>query len=216
VGTGENYSPPANDLSDAIVALDLADGRIRWRFQATPGDVFNVACSTRPPGPNCPAKRGPDFDFGASVVITEDANGKELLLAAQKSGVVWALDPDAEGKVVWQRQVGAGSALGGIHWGIAVADGRVYVPIADPQFPIPGYEPKPGLYALSVTDGAIVWSHHIKRGCETNLISYFTRTTLYPECSFYFGLSAAPTALPGAIVAGGLDGKLRIFAAADG
>lgn len=216
VATGENYSMPATDLSDAIVALDLADGRIRWHFQATAGDAYNTACDVMPPGPNCPAKRGPDFDFGAGVVIADDGNGKELLLAAQKSGVVWALDPDASGKVVWQRQVGAGSALGGVHWGIAVADDRVYVPAADPQFPIPGYEPKPGLYALSVTDGSVVWSHRIERGCEADLMGYFTRTTLYPQCSFYFGLSAAPTALPGAVVAGGLDGKLRIFAAADG
>ncbi len=216
VGTGENYSLPATELSDAIVALDLADGRIRWRFQATAGDVYNTACDAMPPGPNCPPQRGPDFDFGASVAMAADANGRELLLAAQKSGVVWALDPDAEGKVIWQRQVGAGSALGGVHWGIAVADGRVYVPVADPQFPIPGYEPKPGLYALSLADGSVAWSQRVERGCASDLMGYFTRTTLYPECSFYFGLSAAPTALPGAIVAGGLDGKLRIFAAADG
>src|SRR4030095_11710312 len=99
---------------------------------------------------------------------------------------------------------------------MAVADCRVYVPIADPHFPIPGYTPKTGLYALSLDDGATVWTQPVERGCTTDLMTYFTRDKLYPDCPFYFGLSAAPTVIPGAIVAGGIDGKLRIFAASDG
>ena len=216
VGTGENYSAPATDMSDSIVALDLEDGAIRWHFQAHAGDTYNTSCDGMQPGPNCPSPRGPDFDFGAAVTIVKTSRGKELLLAGQKSGDVWALDPDGGGKVVWNKQLGAGSALGGVHWGLAVADGRVYVPIADPQFPLPGYEPKPGLYALSVDDGSIVWSRPTERGCATDLMAYFGRTELYPKCSFYFGLSAAPTVIGGVIVAGGLDGRLRAFAAADG
>ena len=203
-------------MSDSIVALDLGDGKVKWHFQAHKGDTYNSACDGMQPGPNCPSPRGPDFDFGAAVAIVKTPRGRELLLAGQKSGDVWALDPDANGKVVWNKRLGAGSALGGVHWGIAVADGRVYVPIADPQFPIPGYEPKPGLYALDVDDGSSVWSRPTERGCETDLMSYFGRTELYPKCAFYFGLSAAPTVLPGVIVAGALDGKLRAFAAADG
>ncbi len=209
VGTGENYSSPTSDRSDSIVALDLKTGAERWAFQAHTGDAYNTACDQVPPGPNCPKENGPDFDFGAAVVITTDSRGRELLLAGQKSGDVYALDPDAAGKVVWHRQLGAGSKLGGVHWGIAVAEGRVYVPIADPPFPIPGYEPKPGVHALSLDDGKVLWEHPLERGCTTDLMTYFQRDKLYPDCSFYFGPSAAPTVLPGVLVIGGLDGRIR-------
>ena len=65
VGTGENYSTPADEWSDAIVALDLADGSIRWRRQLTAGDAYTTACYI-PGHPNCPEEDGPDFDFGAA------------------------------------------------------------------------------------------------------------------------------------------------------
>ena len=216
VGTGENTSSPATDKSDSIVALSLEDGTIEWHFQALAGDVFNNACAGMQKGPNCPKEDGPDFDFGASVIIARDSRGRDLLLAGQKSGEVFALDPDAEGKVVWRRRVGAGSALGGVHWGLATSEGRVYVPISDPPFPQPDYVPRTGLYALAIDDGAVVWQHPIERGCETNIMAYFQRETLYPECSFFYGLSAAPMALPGVVFAPALDGKLRAFAAKTG
>jgi polyvinyl alcohol dehydrogenase (cytochrome) len=216
VGTGENYSAPATDLSDAIIALRIEDGAIAWHFQAHAGDTYNASCDAMPPGPNCPSPRGPDFDFGASVALARDSKGRELLLAGQKSGDVWALDPDARGKVVWRQRVGAGSALGGVHWGIAVSKGSVLVPISDPAFPIPGYEPRPGLYALAIDDGEPRWSQPIERGCVTDLVTYFQRTALYPDCAFYFGLSAAPTVVGDVVFAGALDGKLRAFALSSG
>lgn len=37
IGTGENYSSPANDKSDAIIALDLGTGRIHWVQQDVTG-----------------------------------------------------------------------------------------------------------------------------------------------------------------------------------
>ena len=42
---------------------------------------------------------------------TISSNGKQLLLAGQKSGVVYALDPDANGKIVWQSKLGGGFTL---------------------------------------------------------------------------------------------------------
>lgn len=216
VGTGQNASQPATELSDSVLALDLETGSLRWHFQAIAGDAYNLACDQQPPGPNCPKWRGPDHDIGAAVVITRDAAGRDRLIVGQKSGDVYALDPDDEGRVIWQRRLGAGSALGGIHWGIAVADGAVYAPVADPPFPIPNYRPAPGLYAVSVEDGALRWEQPVARGCETNLFEYFGRTNLYPDCSFYYGLSAAPLKANDLIFAGALDGRLRAFRAADG
>ena len=55
-------------------------------FGCTPGEVN---CGTRP---------GPDFDFGASPVLATLPGGRQLIVAGQKSGVVYALDPDRKGR----------------------------------------------------------------------------------------------------------------------
>ena len=88
----------------------------------------------------------------------------------EKSG-----NPDDAGRMIWQQRVGSGSPLGGVHWGVAVADGVVFAPVADPEFPMPGYAPKPGLYALAIDSGDVIWEHPIERGCATNLGEYFDR-----------------------------------------
>ncbi|MEM9529297.1 MAG: PQQ-binding-like beta-propeller repeat protein [Pseudomonadota bacterium] len=211
VGTGQNASRPATGTSDAVLALKLDSGELVWKFQAIAGDVYNQACDLQPPGPNCPNSRGPDHDIGAAVVLVTTATGEDRLIVGQKSGDVYALDPDQQGKVIWQRRVGAGSALGGIHWGLAVADGVIYAPAADPPFPIPYYRPAPGLYALSANDGRLVWSTPVERGCKTNVYEYFDRETLYPACSFYFGLSSPPLVINDLVFAPALDGKVRAF-----
>ena len=97
IGTGENTSSPATELSDAIVAIALETGEIKWHFQGTEGDAFNMACGGRGRSASCPKEDGPDFDFGASVIIARNSAGKDVLLAGQKSGDVYALDPDRSG-----------------------------------------------------------------------------------------------------------------------
>jgi polyvinyl alcohol dehydrogenase (cytochrome) len=216
VGTGQNASLPATAYSDSVVALRLDSGEIDWHFQAIAGDAYNLACDQNPPGPNCPKWRGPDHDIGAAVVIARDSEGRTRLIVGQKSGDVYALDPDQRGALLWQQRVGAGSALGGIHWGLAVADGVVFAPVADPPFPLPQYRPAPGLYALSVDDGELLWASPVSRDCETNLYEYFGRADLYPECSFYFGLSAPPLVANDLVFAPALDGRLRAFSRASG
>jgi polyvinyl alcohol dehydrogenase (cytochrome) len=206
IGTGQNYSLPATAYSDAILALDLETGAIVWHRQTYAGDVWNSACTGRTPGPNCPPEPGPDYDFGAGVIIATTSDSREVLLAGQKSGVVFALDPDADGRVLWETQVGAGSALGGVHWGLALEGQRLFVPIADPAFSRANGHPRPGLYAVSIDDGGVVWEARAPENC-----------TLAPgACRYFFRLSAAPTAVPGVVFAPGLDGQLRAFAAADG
>ena len=216
IGTGQNASQPVTDYSDAVLALDLATGEVVWHFQAIAGDAYNGACEQQPPGPNCPKWPGPDHDIGASIILTRDREGNDILLVGQKSGDVYALDPDNGGRMIWQQKVGAGSFLGGVHWGIAHAGHKVFVPISDPAFPRPGYFPKPGLYALDTSDGDEVWAAPVDRGCDMNLFDYFSRVALYPDCSFYFGLSAAPLAVNDLVFAPALDGKVRAFSMADG
>ncbi len=106
VTTGDNYSAPSTTTSDAVLGLDLATGRMLWSRQVTPGDVFNSGCVAGVNGPNCPdeGERGPDYDFGSSAILVNKPAGRDLLIAGQKSGMVYALDPDRKGEIVWTRR----------------------------------------------------------------------------------------------------------------
>ena len=212
VGTGENTSSPATDLSDAIVAIALETGEIKWHFQGTAGDAFNMACGGRGRSASCPKEDGPDFDFGASVIIAKNAAGKDVLLAGQKSGDVYALDPDNEGALVWQRRIGPGSVLGGVHWGIAADATQVYVPIADPPFV--GANRRPGVWALNIDDGKDVWSHAAERGCIPQ--GRRGAATPWPDCSFRYAFSAAASVAGDVVLAGALDGRAFAFERSSG
>ncbi len=223
-GTGQNSSSPATGTSDSIIALDLKTGEKRWVFQALANDAWNAACLSG--GASCPEENGPDFDFGASVILVERKQG-DLLLAGQKSGEVFALDPDRNGAVVWRKRVGSGSSNGGVHHGMATDGERVYVPVADPERKLPGYVPRPGVYALAVDDGASLWSQPVQRGCKfdpadaplvglAEMAKGKSDRTPWPQCSYYYGQSAAAVVANGLVYAGALDGKLRILDARDG
>jgi len=116
VATGNNYSRPVTRHSDSVVAIDAATGRIRWSRQFTENDAYNAGCLDfmDPKRTNCPADPGDDFDFGSPPVLAKSAGGKDVLIAAQKSGVVYGLDPAREGAVIWKRRIGIGGPLGGI------------------------------------------------------------------------------------------------------
>jgi polyvinyl alcohol dehydrogenase (cytochrome) len=223
-GTGQNSSSPATDTSDSIFALDLKTGEKRWVFQALADDAWNAACLSG--GASCPKENGPDFDFGASVMLVHRDKG-DLLLAGQKSGEVFALDPDKGGAVVWRRRVGSGSSNGGVHHGMATDGERVYVPVADPERKIQGYVPKPGVYALSVATGEVLWSLPVQRGCifdakDAPLVGLAEMAkgksdhSPWPPCSYYYGQSAAAVYANGLVYAGALDGKLRVLDAGTG
>jgi polyvinyl alcohol dehydrogenase (cytochrome) len=165
-------------------------------------------------GTNCPTRPGPDFDFGASVILSKNREGKDVLLAGQKSGDIYALDPDNQGELLWQTRVGSGSALGGVHWGMAVANGKLFAAANDP--PYPGKLRKPGLYALDIESGNLLWDFAVSRDCETSREIYFQREELYPECSFYFAFSAALTIANDVVFAPAMDGKVRAFDTSSG
>jgi polyvinyl alcohol dehydrogenase (cytochrome) len=121
IGTGQNYSDPATNTSDALQAINMETGKLVWNFQATNNDAYNLAC---PVFLNCPTSDGPDLDFGMAPIIIKGPDGKDMLLAGQKSGVVYALTPG--GKLIWKSRVGKGGKLGGIHWGMATDGTNVY------------------------------------------------------------------------------------------
>lgn len=229
IGTGQNLSPPATDTSDAIIALDMQTGDLVWKFQATEGDIWNAACLNG--GSNCPKNAGPDFDFGASVIIADLPDGRQVLLAGQKSGEVFALNPDPEGskgEVLWRNRISQGTSNGGVHWGMALSGKRLFVAISDPEFERPGYTPRPGLTAMDINNGNILWEQPIQRGCEYDyrlrpLIGLEnTRNAIKQDfseqykCPFFYGLSAALTATDELVFSAGLDGKIRAFGAETG
>jgi polyvinyl alcohol dehydrogenase (cytochrome) len=215
VATGDNYSEPATSSSDAILAMDLKTGKVLWSAQLTENDVFNNGCGAPVPG-NCPEVHGRDSDFGQPPILLSIASGKRLLLIAQKSGLVYAIDPDEKGKTVWRTRVGEGGPLGGSQWGSASDGKRVYVAISDiglsgvaDQKSPKGYrlilDPKKGggLHALDVTTGNIVWSAPVAP-CAAS------RTDCSPA------QSAAVTVVPDVVLSGSVDGHLRGYSSATG
>lgn len=213
VTTGDNYSSPATDLSDAVVALDMASGRVLWSQQVTKGDAYNSACGSG--ATNCPSEKGPDFDFGSPAILTQRPDGRDVLVAGQKSGIVFAFDPGADGKILWQTRIGKGGVGGGIQWGMASDGQHVYAAVSDvgrtrqtdPLNPR-RYELDPeiggGVTALRVADGSRVW---------------FAAPVPCPPGS-PSGCSpsqpAAVSSTPGFVFAAANDGHVRAHAADDG
>jgi polyvinyl alcohol dehydrogenase (cytochrome) len=214
-GTGQATSLPATNTSDAVLAIDLASGELQWSFQALARDVWHLGCQFDPAksGPNCPSAQDSvlkDYDFGAGVVIGKRRNGRDILLAGQKSGDLWGLDPEHQGKVLWRRTFGMGTPLGGIHWGLAIDDKRVFAPVNDPQLPVAGYVPQPGMNAVEIETGKVLWSKPVQPDCGNG------RQQRFPLCNERYGLSAAPLVIDKSVVAGALDGRLYIYDAASG
>lgn len=99
-GTGNNYSEPDNGNSDAVFALNLATGEIKWKHQMLAGDSINDSCYLREIGSACPKKPGPDADFSAALILAHGRDGRSMLIAGQKSGDVFGLDP-GNGRALW-------------------------------------------------------------------------------------------------------------------
>ncbi len=201
VATGNNYSGPSTPASDAVIAMDMNSGRKLWHQQFTPKDLWNSGCVAEQKD-NCPAQRGDDFDFGAPPLLRTFASGRDILLLAQKSGIVYALDPSHRGKLLWNTRIAHGGPLGGIQWGGAADKRYAYFPVSDldDSNPLAGG----GMFALDLRTGKQAWYAPPPR----------------PACAGSFGCSAAqlapPTAIPGVIFSGSLDGHLRAYDSRDG
>src|SRR5207244_2553877 len=134
--TGDAYTAPAPPTSDAIIAMDLETGAIKWVKQVLAGDAFNMACGTATPA-NCPVNAGPDHDFGQAPILVNLQNGRRALIAAQKSGQIHAFDPDNRGSMLWSVKPAQGGMLGGFEWGSASDGQYFYAPASDITFKNP-------------------------------------------------------------------------------
>ena len=197
VGTGENYSSPASNTSDSIIAFNMDDGTRAWVFQATKNDAWNMGCESKDRA-NCPAEDGPDFDFGAGAMYVKLEDGQDFILAGQKSGDVYALDPDSGG-LIWSRRLGRGGIQGGIHFGMTASGNTLFVPVSDfDDGKAYDMDPQPGMYALDIRTGALLWETPHENVCGD-------RQFCEP------GISAAASSIPGAVLAGAMDGVLRAY-----
>ncbi|HJT87080.1 MAG TPA: PQQ-binding-like beta-propeller repeat protein [Bryobacteraceae bacterium] len=192
VGTGDAYSEPAAPTTDAILAMDLDSGKILWSAQDTAHDAWLVGCDGARHTENCPANLGPDQDFGSPPILKTLPDGRTILVAGQKSGNVWAHDPDHRGAVVWRTAlVNDTTKFGGkIVWGGAADDQNAYFGLATG-----------GVAALELRNGERKW---------------FTPLEPTAALAKYRGQDGALSAIPGAVFSGGWDGVLRALSASTG
>jgi polyvinyl alcohol dehydrogenase (cytochrome) len=213
VTTGDNYSDPPTAMSDALLALRMSSGEILWSKQFTAKDAWNSSCQLQGKV-NCPDSDGPDFDFASSAILVSLPNAKRALLLGQKSAVIYAVDPDRRGQILWQARVGKGGTVGGIEWGSATDGRNVYVALSDIDFEV---DRKPGsndrAYNLDPTKGGGLFAFRVDNGermWQTPPPGCGNRRPCSPA------QSAAVTAIPGVVWSGAEDGHLRGYSSSDG
>jgi polyvinyl alcohol dehydrogenase (cytochrome) len=197
IGTGVNYSQPPTQTSDAIVAFDMDSGRLLWSRQLTAEDTYNFACGAADKT-NCPRDPFIDADFGSSGILRSLSGGKRILVASDKSGIVYGLDPDQQGNILWKQKIASGGVNGGFMWGGASDDrGVAYMGISD--FTAGKPEVGGGLVALQLATGEKLWiTPAPKPGCLA-----------VPGCS---AAQPAPvTVIPGVAFLGSWDGHIRAY-----
>lgn len=188
-GTGDSATEPAPETSDSIIAVDLESGKVRWHFQAEPNDATLGGCFGKNKTENCPEHPGPDWDFGASPILKTLPSGRDILLAPNKSGIVFALDPDHKGAVIWKTDASGkpGTRNTNLVWGGAADQQNLYVGSVTGA-----------VTALQWATGEKVWKTRLAQ--PESRVSY----------------AAATSAIPGAVFVGGTDGKVHALASSDG
>jgi polyvinyl alcohol dehydrogenase (cytochrome) len=190
IGTGDSYNEPVAKTTDAVVALNMDTGKILWAAQDTENDAWLVNCGGQNASANCPKDLGPDFDFGSSPILQTLPDGHRVLVAGQKSGIVWGHDPDRQGAVIWKAQLVDKLSIGMITFGGAADQQNAYFGLRTG-----------GIAAVQLTTGQKKW---------------FTPVPVSQTPGLGGGETAALTAIPGAVFSGGQDGVLRAFSTADG
>jgi polyvinyl alcohol dehydrogenase (cytochrome) len=196
IATGNGYTEPADEASDAVLAFDIETGKRLWVSQVMANDAYVRDCPGiyRPNVPKdnksetCPDELGPDMDFGNAPILRRLANGKSYIVIGQKDGHAWGLDPDNKGAVVWSRQLGLGweNGGGGMMWGSAADTRFAY-------FPVTRTDDRLGLAAVNIANGEIAWRAR-------------------PPV----GASAPVTVMPGVVFAGSSTGTVYAFSTIDG
>jgi polyvinyl alcohol dehydrogenase (cytochrome) len=193
-GTGDSETEPAAKTSDSIMAVSMDTGKMLWVYQIAENDAFLGGCNGGPnQSENCPAVNGPDLDIGNSPVLKTLANGKTVLVAGTKDGLVIAVDPDKKGALVWKGVAKENpkntplSRLDGIVWGGSADAQNIYYGLSGG-----------GMAAMQLLTGERIWLKQFDTGGRR------------------VSNAAAATAIPGVVFVGGTDGILHALATKDG
>ena len=246
VGTGNGFTEPATKFSDAIIAMDLDTGKMLWSFQAHPRDIWHGGCQQAIPGRNpnaggpqgtslppesCMSPGAPDWDFSASPMLVSLPAGRDLLVAGQKSGTVWAFDVDKKGALVWSLDVarvlpgGGGEIVFGgaaddrtayfnlrstglVALDVATGMERWYTPFDPAPLPV---APQPPVAAQAGPGAPAIAANAPAQGRGAGQP---TQVPAPPPQRVI--ASAAVTLLPGVVLSAGVDGMLRALSASNG
>ena len=213
VGNGNQFTEPVVAESDAVMALDMKTGAKRWVKNLAPEqmggqDIYHLACEAwwDPERKNCspdnPRGHG-DRDIGAPPALVTRTDGKDVIIAGSKDGMLYALDPDADGAVLWNLRVGRGGEMGGIEFGVAT-DGRyAYAPVVDMDADMSS---DGSLTAVDLITGKAVWRvENIAAACAGKPTPPCGNAVLTP-----------PTVAGGVVFAGLVDGTLRAYDTSSG
>ena len=185
VGTEGSLTGINQPWTDAVVALDSSNGRVQWARQFSRHDEAGAA------------------DFVSSPILRTLADGKQILFAGQKSGIVYALDPDHGGDVLWRTKVADGGVPAGVEWGPAADHRRLYVAlsglVAEPD------NTSGALAALDMKTGVRRWY----TPGPTPACSWGAQSCSHAEAQ-------AVTVIPGVAFSGSMDGHLRAYSTIDG
>ncbi len=194
--------------ANSVMAMNIDTGKVLWSMQALALDTWHNGCVQNIPGgafparggggrggraggpaipyppENCPAVLGPDWDFAAPAALATTSDGRDILIAPQKQGLVWAINPD-NGQVLWKQDVareiagGRGETL----FGGAVDSEKAYFGLISS-----------GHLALDLKTGEEVWYTPLKspEGRENQR-----------------GVVGAVTLIPGVLLSGARDGMIR-------
>jgi len=177
VATGDAHGALDEPAADAVVALGLPDGKVRW--------VKKLGSS---------AAAGA---FTTSPILRTLSLTRQILLAAPRSGIVYGLDPDREGELLWQSKLDV-AGVPGLQWGPAADHRSVYAAFA-------AATATGGLVALDVATGRLRWATPAPLpACSWGL----------KDCSH--AESQAVTVIPGVAFSGATDGHLRAYSSIDG
>jgi polyvinyl alcohol dehydrogenase (cytochrome) len=195
--------------ANAIMAMNIDTGKVLWSMQALPADTWHNGCPQIIPGgawparaggagrggraggpaipyppENCPAVLGPDWDFAAPAALATTTDGRDILIAPQKQGLVWAVNPD-NGQVLWKQDVareiagGRGETL----FGGAVDNEKAYF--------------------------GLISSAHLALDLKTGEEVWYTPLAAPQGRENQRGVVGAVTLIPGALLSGARDGMIR-------
>lgn len=190
VGTGNTYTQSPAKAIDAVLALDMDSGKVLWAAQSLKTDAWIIGCEGDAPSENCPKDVGPDYDFGSSPILRTLPDGRAIVVAGQKGGILFAYDPDHKGALLWKTVLVDKLSRGEITFGGAADGENAYFGLKSG-----------GVAAVQLATGKRVWfaplpgEHMEGQGA---------------------GETAALAVIPGVVFSGGWDGVLRALSTEDG